>query len=108
MSEISKKKILQEGNWYHTFAYEDIKTKGTFNYIDTVLELNLPSFENKDVLDVGCSDGFFSKFFSDTLNAKSVIGIDINKYDGGVAFDVLNSYKEDFEKNMSLTMIFPY
>ena len=60
--------------------------------------MNLPSFENKDVLDVGCSDGFFSKFFSETLNAKSVIGIDINKYDGGVAFDVLNSYKEDFKK----------
>ena len=107
MSEISKKKILQDGNWYHTFAYEDIKTKGTFNYIDTVLELNLPSFENKDVLDVGCSDGFFSKFFSDTLNAKSVIGIDINKYDGGVAFDVLNSYKEDFEKKYESHNDFP-
>ena len=69
--------------------------------------MNLPSFENKDVLDVGCSDGFFSKFFSDTLNAKSVIGIDINKYDGGVAFDVLNSYKEDFEKKYDSHNDFP-
>ena len=107
MSKNSIEKILCEGNWYHTFEYENIKTKGTFNYIETIKELNLPSFENMNVLDVGCSDGFFSKYFSDTLNAKNVIGIDINKYDGGVAFEVLNSYKEDFEKKYESHNDFP-
>ena len=50
--------------------------------------------DSLDVLDVGCSDGFFSKYFLDNLNANYVLGLDINKYDGSVAFDVLKSLKK--------------
>ena len=46
---------------------------------------------NLNVLDVGCSDGFFSQFFLKELGAKHVTGIDFNNYDGSVAFDVLLS-----------------
>ena len=53
------------------------------------------SFQN--VLDVGCSDGFFSKYFIENLNASKVTGLDINKYDGSIAFEVLKNYEEDFE-----------
>ena len=52
------------------------------------------SFQN--VLDVGCSDGF-SKYFIENLNASKVTGLDINKYDGSIAFEVLKNYEEDFE-----------
>ena len=54
--------------------------------------------KNLSVLDVGCSDGFFTKYFLESLNAKFVTGIDFNKYDGTVAFEVLNSYSKDYEK----------
>jgi len=53
------------------------------------------SFQN--VLDVGCSDGFFSKYFIENLNASKVTGLDINKYDGSIAFEVLKNYEEDFK-----------
>ena len=55
------------------------------------------SFQN--VLDVGCSDGFFSKYFIENLNASKVTGLDINKYDGSIAFEVLKNYEEDFDLN---------
>jgi len=51
-----------------------------------------------NVLDVGCSDGFFSKYFLEHLQAKHVLGLDINKYDGSVAFDVLKSYESNFQE----------
>jgi SAM-dependent methyltransferase len=54
--------------------------------------------DSLDVLDVGCSDGFFSKYFLDNLNANYVLGLDINKYDGSVAFDVLKSYENNFKE----------
>lgn len=98
MSQNSIRKILNEGNWYHTFLYDDIKTKGTFDYTNNMSDLNLPSLEDLEVLDVGCSDGFFSKYFVESLNAKNVTGVDINNYDGEVAFEVLDSYKPQFKE----------
>ena len=37
-------------------------------------------------------------FFLKDLNADFVEGVDFNKYDGSVAFEVLNSYEEQYMK----------
>ena len=60
-------------------------------------KLKLPDMNSLKVLDVGCSDGFFSKYFLEELKASYVLGLDINKYDGSVAFEVLDSYQKNFE-----------
>ena len=87
-------KIVEEGTWYHSIAIENLKSKGTFDYSNLVNKLNFPRMDNLNVLDVGCSDGFFSIYFLNNLGAKEVTGVDFNDYDGKVAFEVLKSYKE--------------
>ena len=63
MNEESIKKIIEKGTWYHTVSYKNTKTKGTFDYTSLVQDLNFPSMKGLNILDVGCSDGFFSKYF---------------------------------------------
>ena len=77
----SANKILQLGTWYHTFEINNIKTKGTYDYTSLINELSFPKLDNMKVLDVGCSDGFFSRHFMEELGADYVLGVDINKYD---------------------------
>ena len=86
--------IFENGQWYHSMIYKNIKSKGTFDYTKIIKDLNFPDMKSKSVLDVGCSDGFFSKYFLEELNAEYVKGVDINKYDGSVNFEVLNTYKK--------------
>tara|TARA_B100001121_G_C18597954_1_gene578038 strand:+ start:339 stop:1112 length:774 start_codon:yes stop_codon:yes gene_type:complete len=92
------KNIFENGTWYHSVKYKDIKSKGTFDYTDLVYKLNFPDMKNKSILDVGCSDGFFSKFFLEELNADEVTGLDYNEYDGSVSFEVLKSNENDYAK----------
>ena len=87
--------IFEKGVWYHSFEYKKIKSKGTFDYSKKIKELNLPDIKNKTVLDVGCSDGYFSYYFKNVLKAKKVLGVDFNKYDGTVNFDVLDNFKKE-------------
>lgn len=88
--------IISKGIWYHSFEHNGLKSKGTFDYTEIINKLNLPNLDNLSVLDVGCSDGFFSIYFLKHLNAKKVTGVDINQYDGTVAFEVLDSYKDSY------------
>ena len=85
------KNIFNEGTWYHTVKFNEFKSKGTFDYTELVYELNFPTMKGLSVLDVGCSDGFFSQFFLKELHASHVTGVDYNNYDGSIAFDVLSS-----------------
>lgn len=87
--------IFTKGVWYHSFQYSKFKSQGTFDYSEKIKELNLPNLENKSILDVGCSDGYFSYHFKKNMNAKRVLGIDFNKYDGEVNFEVLNKFKKE-------------
>lgn len=81
-------KLSREQEWNHLFNLDDkistlnerkknsqgnneIKFKRLLNVVD------LSFFENKTVIDYGCSDGYFSLEIS--KNAKSVTGIDIDK-----------------------------
>jgi SAM-dependent methyltransferase len=97
-NDLHIKNIFTQGEWYHTLDYKNSSSNGTFDYRNLIKNLNFPSMDGKSVLDVGCSDGFFSKYFLEDLSAKFVQGVDINKYDGSVAFEVLNSYKDVFEE----------
>ena len=87
--------IFTKGTWYHTFEFNGLKSAGTFDYTQKIKELQIPSLKNKTVLDVGCSDGYFSYYFKQELSAKKVLGVDHNQYDGTVNFDVLNNLKEE-------------
>lgn len=89
------KKIFTEGTWYHTFKLNEFNSVGTFDYSEKIKDLNIPNLTNKTILDVGCSDGYFSYYFKDKLKAKKVLGIDYNQYDGTANFEVLNSYKKE-------------
>ncbi len=95
------KDIFENGEWYHTVSFNDFKSKGTFDYTKLVYELNFPNMDGKKILDVGCSDGFFSMFFLKDLNANFVEGVDFNKYDGSVAFEVLKSYQNQYTQKYS-------
>jgi 2-polyprenyl-3-methyl-5-hydroxy-6-metoxy-1,4-benzoquinol methylase len=97
-NEQSIKNIFNYGTWYHSVEYKDIKSEGTFDYTNLVYDLNFPHMNNLNILDVGCSDGFFSQFFLKELGAKHVTGIDLNNYDGSIAFDVLDSKKDNYVK----------
>tara|TARA_A100001015_G_scaffold80462_2_gene89153 strand:- start:1659 stop:2435 length:777 start_codon:yes stop_codon:yes gene_type:complete len=92
------KNIFKNGTWYHSVKYGNIKSKGTFDYTEIIYDLNFPNMDNLNVLDVGCSDGFFSQYFLEKLGARHVTGIDFNDYDGSVAFEVLSSKKNDYEE----------
>jgi 2-polyprenyl-3-methyl-5-hydroxy-6-metoxy-1,4-benzoquinol methylase len=99
---LAAKKIISDGEWYHKIIFDNVSSLGTFDYNPLVDTLNFPQMDNLSVLDVGCSDGFFSKYFLDNLNAKSVTGVDFNQYDGSVAFEVLNTYKGNFEEKYKI------
>ena len=51
--------------WYHTFEINNINQEHT--HTSLVNELAFPKLDNMKVLDVGCSDGFFSKYFIEKL-----------------------------------------
>ena len=95
---LAGKKIVAEGTWYHCIDFEGSTSKGTFDYRNLIYDLNIPDMSNNTVLDVGCSDGFFTLHFLKKLNAKKVTGVDINKYDGSIAFEVLNTYEDDYKE----------
>ena len=95
-NEISAvEKIFTKGNWYHTFEFNELRSHGTFDYSEKIENLKIPNLSGMSVLDVGCSDGYFSYYFKDKLKAKKVLGIDYNQYDGSVNFEVLNNFMEE-------------
>ena len=98
MNEESIKKIIERGTWYHTVSYKSLKTKGTFDYTSLVQDLNFPPMKGLNVLDVGCSDGFFSKYFIEELGAKKSLGLDFNNYDDSIAFEVLGKFEKDYSE----------
>tara|TARA_B110000003_G_C16639724_1_gene529723 strand:+ start:40 stop:813 length:774 start_codon:yes stop_codon:yes gene_type:complete len=97
-NSVSIKNIIQKGTWYHSVDFEGNKSKGTFDYNNIMSDLNLPNMSGLKIMDVGCSDGYFSKYFLESLGAEYVRGIDFNKYDGSIAFEVLNTYENDYKE----------
>lgn len=90
-------RLLSDGYWYHTFEINGITTPGVYDFRKVIKSINFPSMQGKTVLDVGCSDGFFSSYF-EAMGAHKVVGLDINKYDGSKAIDNLERYDEIYKK----------
>lgn len=69
---------FQYGNYQRYYGYRNVE-----NGVDLRLELlekHREFFENKDVLDIGCNIGHVSFFIARSFGAKSVLGIDIDRY----------------------------
>ena len=97
----AKENILQLGNWYHTYNIMGLETPGVYDYKNIIKKISWPNMEGRSVVDVGCSDGFFSTFFALNLRARKVIGIDTNQYDGTVPLSVLRNREADYHLKYS-------
>lgn len=90
--------LFQNGKWYHLLRFEGMVSNGTYD-----IESYLPyyhfenNYQGKTVLDVGCSDGYFSLLMKE-MGAERVCAIDSNKYDGALAIQASNFKIDSFEK----------
>lgn len=92
------KELFENGKWYHCFRHEGLISNGTYDvekYLDRYGFDD--SYYGKTVLDVGCSDGYFSIWMK-KQGAKRVLGVDSNKYDGSLAFVPSNALKQSHEQ----------
>jgi SAM-dependent methyltransferase len=78
--------------YYHTF--KDLNIQGIYDHEPNLSSFNFSDLKNKDVLDVGCASGYFSKLFFE-MGAKSVTSVDINT-------DVINLIKEKTGYNINI------
>lgn len=99
MSQEAIARIANEGTWYHSFSFPNgVEASGTYDYRSLVTKMAFPPMEGATILDVGCSDGFFSYYFATTCEAKHVTGIDSNPYTGEVGTQVLENRYEQYKK----------
>ncbi len=99
ISEAEVKDFLDNGPWYHTIDFPNgLVSKGVYDHRKFVPMYKIPeSLENMDVLDVGCSDGFFS-FEMERRGAKSILSVDIDKVSGPSAIAHSLIHKEGLDK----------
>ncbi len=94
--------LFEKGRWYHCFQYEGLISNGTYNIAEHIQYYKFDNdYAGKTVLDVGCSDGYFSVWMK-THGAARVLGVDSNKYDGSLAFSPSNAYKHLHEEKYAL------
>lgn len=76
--------LLNALPWYHTIEIQGYRTPGRFDHLPYLPHYHFPeSLEGQSVLDVGCSDGFFS-FALERRGAGSVLALDGNRQDGSL------------------------
>lgn len=76
--------LLNAFHWYQTIDIKGAPTPGRFNHQEFLPHYHLPeSLEGRTVLDVGCSDGFFS-FEFERRGARTVLAVDANRQDGSL------------------------
>ena len=78
-----KKNLEQNNTWYHTININGIQTKNSrtsSKYQMWVSQIIPVDLTGKSILDVGCSDGFYS-FLCEQRNANRVLGIDYEGFD---------------------------
>jgi 2-polyprenyl-3-methyl-5-hydroxy-6-metoxy-1,4-benzoquinol methylase len=91
------KELFEKGRWYHCFRHESLTSNGTYDvgqYLDYYKFDD--DYKGKTVLDVGCSDGYFSIWMKEH-GADRVCGVDSNKYDGSLAFVPSHTLKQAHE-----------
>ena len=92
------KDLFEKGRWYHCFRYEGLISNGTYDVADYVEHYGFDKdYSGKTVLDVGCSDGFFSIWMKEH-GADRVLGVDSNKYDGSLAFSPSIAFKQNHQE----------
>ncbi|GAB1470988.1 hypothetical protein MASR2M66_18660 [Chloroflexota bacterium] len=92
------KELFETGRWYHCFGYEGLVSNGTYDVANYMKYYGFDStYSGKTVLDVGCSDGYFSVWMKQH-GAERVLGVDSNKYDGSLAFAPSIAFKQPHEE----------
>jgi 2-polyprenyl-3-methyl-5-hydroxy-6-metoxy-1,4-benzoquinol methylase len=84
LSEV--KALAKEEEWNHYYNFDGIETKSLPKGIGGNIKkwnrikssINLEYLKNKKVLDIGCSDGYFSHKISE-YTYKKVCGVDLNR-----------------------------
>lgn len=95
------KQIFEKGRWYHCFQYETLISNGTYDVANYIEHYGFEKdYSGKSVLDVGCSDGYFSVWMKQH-GASRVLGVDSNKYDGSLAFAPSAAFKHLHEEKYS-------
>lgn len=89
--------LIADLPWYHSFAFPNgLKTQGVYDNAPTLPHYGLPaSLAGKQVLDVGTADGFFA-FELERRGAAHVLALDPNQFDGSLATDVSQAYREKY------------
>jgi tRNA (mo5U34)-methyltransferase len=83
VSELAE--LFEQGVWYHRIVHEQLKSNGAYDLQDYLQHYAFDAdYAGKSIMDVGCSDGFFSLLFKQR-GASRVLGVDSNRYDGSPA-----------------------
>lgn len=92
-------KFLNNASWYHSINFPGgLHSKGVYDHRNVLNYYGFPEYlTGKTVLDVGCSDGFFS-FEFEKRGADKILAVDTNKFDGSIAIDPSPSKKDVYEK----------
>lgn len=81
------RELFEKGKWYHCFRYEGMVSNGMYDVEQTIQHYHFDrDYRGKTVLDVGCSDGYFSIWMKEH-GADRVCAIDSNKYDSSLAIE---------------------
>jgi len=92
-------KIFSENTpWYHWISINSIETQDTrtSKTYQTWISQNIPKdLTNKTILDIGCSDGFYS-YLCESRNAKKIVAIDLEHHD----VDKTNPDKKENPNNL--------
>lgn len=92
------RELFEKGRWYHCFRHEGLVSNGTYDVANYIGHYGFDvDYRGKTVLDVGCSDGYFSIWMKEH-GADRVLGVDSNKYDGSLAFVPSNAFKGAHEE----------
>lgn len=91
--------LLKNASWYHTIDFFDhLHSRGVYDHRKVINNYGFPkSLLGKNVLDVGCSDGFFS-FEFEKRGSSSVLAVDMNKFDGTVPISPSPAKKSEYEQ----------
>lgn len=95
------RQLFEQGKWYHCFRHQGLVSNGVY---DIEKYISFYGFERdysgKTVLDVGCSDGYFSIWMKEH-GADRVLAVDSNKYDGSLAIEASNFNVKNYEQKYS-------
>jgi len=95
--------FINNAIWYHTIKFpNDLTSNGVYDHKNKLKYYGFPdNLDNKSVLDVGASDGFFS-FEFEKRKAKEVVAIDTHNYDGSIGHTDISPAKiESYQKKYS-------